>query len=186
MSQFKHIDPKSASGETKEAFDEATAQFGGVINLFKVAGNAPNVLKGILAFNKELAKSMELDAKLVEQVAMLTSALNRCDYCVNVHLKVGLSTGLSREDLVLAMAAKASDAKAQALLAYADEVVRNRGLVNQQTLANTKAAGFSDKALLETIGVIGVYTALQYIRHVGNPEHDFPAVSEFDAEKHGA
>jgi len=186
MSKFEQVDPKTASSEAKEAFNEATAQFGGVINLFKVIGSAPNVLKGILALNKEVGSSAELDGKLTEQVAMLTSALNRCDYCVNVHMKVGEGTGLSREDLILAMEAKAKDAKTQALLNFTNEVVRNRGLVSDETLKSAQSAGFSEKALLETIGVIGIYTTLQYIRHVADPDHDFPAVSEFNADQHGA
>ncbi len=186
MSRFVQIDPKTATGDAAEAFEAATSQFGGVINLFKVTGNAPNVLKGILALNNEVASSAELDTRLIEQVAMLTSALNRCDYCVNVHMKVGQGAGLTRDDLLLAMEAKATNAKAQALLTFADEVVRNRGLASETAIENARAAGFSDKALLETIGVIGIYTTLQYIRHVADPDHDFPAVSEFNADKFGA
>jgi len=186
MSGFTQIDPDTATGETRQAFDEAAAQFGGVINLFKVAGHAPNVLQGILALNREIARSTELDMKLMEQVAMLTSALNRCDYCVNVHMKVGEGAGLTREDMLLAMEGRAKDAKAQALLNFTDEVVRNRGLAGAATIEKALAAGFSEKALLETIGVIGVYTTLQYIRHVANPDHDFPMVHEFNPDKHGA
>ncbi len=185
MNKFEHIDPRNATGDEKEAFDETVKQFGAVINLFKVTGNAPNILKGILALNKEVSKSTELDAKLIEQVAMLTSALNRCDYCVNVHAKVGENIGLSRKNLILAMEGKANDVKAQALLNFTNEVVRNRGLVTNKTLQEVQNAGFSNQALIETIGIIGVYTTLQYIRHVANPEHDFPMVSEFDATQHG-
>jgi uncharacterized peroxidase-related enzyme len=183
---MKHIDPASASGTTKVAFDEAKAQFGGVINLFKIAGNAPNILSGLLALNKEIGTSTELDDKLSEQVAMLVSALNRCDYCVNVHMAVGKGQGLSETELLEAMAGEAVEAKAQALLNFANEVVRNRGLVSVQTMSAVRASGFSDKALLETIGIIGLYTTLQYMRHVGNPDQDFAVVASFDPEKHGA
>jgi AhpD family alkylhydroperoxidase len=183
---MKHIDPADATGATKAAFDEAKAQFGGVINLFKIAGNAPNVLSGLLALNRELGSSSELDGKLTEQVAMLVSALNRCDYCVNVHMQVGKARGLTEAELLHAMAGNASGERAQALLLFTDEVVRRRGLVSDSTMSRVRAAGFSDKALLETIGIIGLYTTLQYIRHVGHPDQDFPIVSAFNAETHGA
>lgn len=188
MLNFEHVDVdvETANSETKAAFQEANAQFGGVINLFKTIGNAPNVLSGILALNKEINSSTKLDGKLIEQVAMLTSALNKCDYCVNVHMQVGQSVGLSKEDLILAMEAKAKDPKAQALLDFTDDVIRKRGLVNSLTLKSVEEAGFSEKDLLETIGIIGMYTTLQYIRHLTNPDHDFPIVNEFDAKKHGA
>ncbi|VAW89391.1 hypothetical protein MNBD_GAMMA17-793 [hydrothermal vent metagenome] len=186
MSKFVHVDPNSAQADTEKAFKEAAAQFGGVINLFKVIGIAPNVLSGILALNKEVSSSTELDDQLTEQVAMLTSALNRCDYCVNVHMKVGEGVGLSREDLIMAMKAKANNGKAQALLDFTNEVVRKRGRVSNATLQAVQSAGFSNKAILETIGIIGIYTTLQYIRHVANPDHDFPNVPEFNADQYGA
>ncbi|MBL1293960.1 MAG: carboxymuconolactone decarboxylase family protein [Thiotrichales bacterium] len=185
MSKFEQIDPVGASGKVAEAFSEAESQFGAVINLFKVMGCAPNVLNGVLALNKEIGVSMELSGKEVEQIAMLTSALNRCDYCVNVHMAVGKSVGLSRDDLNSAMEGKANDAKIQTLLTFVDEVIRNRGLVSDETLGKAQSAGFSNKALLEAIGIIGLYTTLQYIRHVAKPDHDFPIVSEYDAKVHG-
>ncbi len=186
MQAMLQIDPATATGPTKAAFDEATAQFGGVINLFRVAGNAPNVLGGILAMNKALGSDITISGKQIEQVAMLVSALNRCDYCVNVHMQVGKGQGLRETDMLDAMAGRANDPADQALLDYTNEVVRNRGLVSDATMARVRSAGFSDRALLEVIGVVGVYTTLQYIRHVGHPEQDFPVVAAFDARKHGA
>lgn len=186
MARFPYVDPALATGEAQTAFAEVNAQFGGIINLFKVAANAPQVLLGILALNKAVSTSKELDGQLIEQVAMLTSALNRCDYCVNVHMKVGMMQGLSRQTLIAAMQGQSDDPRTQALLNFTNEVVRNRGLVGDATLNAVRAQGFSDQALLETIGVIGVYTTLQYIRHVGDPEHDFPRVTEYDPAILGA
>lgn len=183
---FESIDPKKATGATADAFAQAKSQFGAVINLFRVAGHAPNVLSGILAFNKSLTETCELTNAQVELVAMLTSALNRCDYCVNVHMQVGKMHGLTREQLVEAMSARADNSTDQALLTYTNEVVRNRGQVSEATLVSAREAGFSEKSLLEVIGVVGIYTSLQYIRHVANPEIDFPAVPEFDPAVHGA
>jgi uncharacterized peroxidase-related enzyme len=180
------IDPATATGATAAAFAEATAQFGGVINLFKVAGNAPNVLSGILAMNKAVGETCELSGAEVEQVAMLVSALNACDYCVNVHMQVGKGQGLSEGQMLDAMAGRADTPQVQALLDYAAAVVRQRGQAAPAVVEAARAAGYSDKALLEVIGVIGVYTTLQYIRHVGHPAMDFPAVSAFDPALHSA
>lgn len=186
MPTMSQIDPNTASGRTKEAFDEATRQFGGVINLFRVAGNAPNVLKGFLALNAHLNDGAELTGRQVELVAMLVSALNHCDYCVNVHMKVGMAQGATEDELIKALAAKSDDPEIEALLEFTNAVVRNRGMVPADVLSKARNAGFSDKALLETIGVIGQYTLIQYVRHVADPDHDFPMVGEFDAQQHGA
>lgn len=186
MPNMPQIDPNVASGATKEAFDEAVRQFGGVINLFRVAGNAPNVLKGFLALNQHVNDGIELNGKQIEQVAMLVSALNSCDYCVNVHMKVGIGQGASEAEMLDAMGGRATDEATQALLDFTSEVVRHRGKVQATTLAKARASGFSNKALLETVGVIGLYTLIQYVRHVADPEHDFPVVDAFDPQLHAA
>ena len=74
MPNMLQIEPSQATGTTKEAFDEAKRQFGGVINLFKVTGNAPNVLKGFLALNAGVNDGIELTGKEIEQVAMPVAA----------------------------------------------------------------------------------------------------------------
>lgn len=183
---FEAVNPEQATGSAAEAFEETKSQFGSVINLFKVAGNAPNVLKGILAFNKMVTNNCELSNQQIEMVAMLTSALNHCDYCVNVHMQVGKMHGLSEQQLLDAMEGKADNADNQALLDYTDEVIRYRGRVSPQILDIALNSGFSKKALLEVIGIVGVYTSLQYIRHVANPKNDFPIVEQFDPTVHGA
>lgn len=180
------LEPASAQGVSKEAFDEAKSQFGTVINLFKVLGHAPNTLKGLLDFHRQLSESTKLDKKTIELVAILVSALNHCDYCVNVHMAVGLQTGLSKDELLLALEAKSKDTKIQSILQFTNEVVRNRGKVSEEILSSVYQNGFNEKALLEIIGIIGFYTTLQYVRHVANPDNDFPIVEEFKAHKHGA
>ncbi|GAB1257514.1 carboxymuconolactone decarboxylase family protein [Aurantivibrio plasticivorans] len=183
---FNPVHPEVATGEALAALNEAKSQFGNAINLCKVTANAPNTLKGILAYNKELSNDMELTKGEIELVAMLTSALNHCDYCVNVHMQVGKMYGLTENDLIDAMSARAQSARDQSLLNYTNELVRNRGRVSQQTLIAIREQGFSEKALLEVVGVVGIYTSLNYIRHIANPEHDFPKVTQFDASVHGA
>jgi alkylhydroperoxidase family enzyme len=42
--------------------------------------------------------------------------------------------------------------------------------------------GLSDKAIIEIVGVIGLYTFLNYVKHLTQPELDFPVVEEFRAE----
>jgi len=64
------------------------------------------------------------------------------------------------------MKAKANSDKAQALLDFTNEIVRKRGRVSNATLQSVQNAGFSNKAILETIGIIGIYTTLQYIRQM--------------------
>jgi uncharacterized peroxidase-related enzyme len=178
MSNFHPVNPQSATTEAKAALDIVQAAFGGTPNLMKMLAAAPNVLTGVMALNQAV-NSGELETTLVEQVALLTSGINQCDYCVAVHVHVGQQNGLSRPELLANLQGQASDPKAQAVLNFTKSVVENRGQVTTATLQELCDQGLSDKAIIEILGVIGLYTFLNYAKHLTQPVLDFPIVEEF-------
>jgi uncharacterized peroxidase-related enzyme len=181
MSTFHPVDPKIADADAKAALDLVQAAFGGIPNLMKMLAIAPNVLKGIMAFNQEVT-SGELEAPLVEQVALLASGINQCEYCVAVHVHVGQQTGLSRDELICNLQGEASDPKSQAVLNFTKAVINNRGKVDESTIKALRDHGIGNKAIIEIVGVIGLYTFLNYVKHLTQPALDFPIVEEFQAE----
>jgi uncharacterized peroxidase-related enzyme len=180
MSTFHPVDPKTADTDAKAALDLVQAAFGGVPNLMKMLAIAPNVLKGIMAFNQEVT-SGELETSLVEQVALLASGINQCEYCVAVHVHVGQQAGLSRDELICNLQGESSDPKSQAVLNFTRAVVKNRGKVDPLLVNILRDRGLSDKAIIEIVGVIGLYTFLNYVKHLTDPALDFPAVEEFQS-----
>jgi uncharacterized peroxidase-related enzyme len=178
MSIFNPVQPEVANLEAKASLDIVHSAFGGTPNLMKMLANSPNVLKGIMAFSEEVA-SGEIETSLFEQIALLTSAINNCEYCVAVHFYVGQQAGLNREELVANLQSKASNPRSQAVLNFTQEVVKNRGKVDAETVQALRDHGLSDKAIIEVLGVIGLYTFLNYAKHLTNPVLDFPAVPEF-------
>jgi uncharacterized peroxidase-related enzyme len=181
MSAFNPIDPKTADTETKAALELVQTAFGGIPNLMKMLAIAPNVLRGIMAFNNEVTHG-ELETSLVEQVALLASGINQCEYCVAVHIHVGQQAGLSRNELICNLQGEASEPKSQAVLNFTKAVVNNRGKVDESTVKALREQGLSDKAIIEIVGVIGLYTCLNYVKHLTQPTLDFPAVEEFRSE----
>ncbi len=178
MPTFNPVNPKTADAEAKAALDLVQVAFGGIPNLMKMLAIAPNVLKGFMAFNQEVT-SGELTTELVEQVALVTSRINQCEYCVAAHVHVGQQTGLSRDELICNLQGEASDPKAQAVLNFARAVVNNRGQVDVSLVNALRDHGLSNKAIVEIVGVIGLYTFLNYVKHLTEPTLDFPVVEEF-------
>jgi uncharacterized peroxidase-related enzyme len=178
MSTFNPVDPKTADTDAKAALDLVQSAFGGIPNLMKMLAIAPNVLKGIMAFNQEVTGG-ELGTSLVEQVALLASGINQCEYCVAVHVHVGQQAGLSRDELICNLQGESSDPKSQAVLNFTRAVVNNRGQVDPSLVNALREQGLSDKAILEIVGVIGLYAVLNYVKHLTKPTLDFPAVEEF-------
>jgi uncharacterized peroxidase-related enzyme len=181
MSIFNSVEPETANVEAKAAFDLVRAAFGEVPNLMKMLAIAPNVLKGIMVLNQEVTNG-ELESSLVEQIALLTSGINQCEYCVAVHVHVGQQAGLTRNELMCNLQGKARDPKSQAVLDFTKTVVKNRGKVDASKVEILRTYGLSDKAIVEIVGVIGLYTFLNYVKHLTQPVLDFPDVEEFRPE----
>jgi uncharacterized peroxidase-related enzyme len=182
VSIFNPVEPTTANAEAKDAFEMVESAFGGIPNLMKMLAIAPNVLKGIIAFNREVTNG-ELETSSIEQIALLTSAINQCEYCVAVHTHVGQQAGLSRNELMCNLQGQSSDPRSQAVLNFTKTVVNNRGQIDPSTVQALRDGGLSDKAIVEMVGVIGIYTFLNYIKHLTQPVLDFPAVEEFQPQK---
>lgn len=178
MSTFQPIAPETADAQAQPALAIVQSAFGGTPNLMKMLAIAPNVLTGVMALNQAV-NTGDLGLALVEQIALLTSGINSCDYCVAVHVAVGQQAGLSRDELIANLQGESSDPKSQAILNFTNAVVRDRGQVNPAMVQSLRNHGLSDKAIIEIVGVIGLYTLLNYVKHLTQPVLDFPAVQEF-------
>jgi uncharacterized peroxidase-related enzyme len=178
MSTFQPITPQTANAEAQAALNLVQTAFGGTPNLMKMLAIAPNVLTGVMTLNQGLVAG-DLGLALVEQVALLTSGMNQCDYCVAVHVQVGQQAGLSRAELIDNLQGQSSDPKAQAVLDFTRAVVHDRGQVNPAMVQALRDHGLNSKAILEIVGVIGLYTLLNYVKHLTQPVLDFPSVAEF-------
>jgi uncharacterized peroxidase-related enzyme len=178
MNQFDPVDPQTASAEAKIALDRVQASFGGTPNLMKMLARSPDLLNGVVALNQAVT-SGDLAPALVEQIALLASGINQCEYCVAVHIHIGQQMGLSRSELLANLQGEASDPTSQAVLNFTKTVVRDRGQVDPLMVQDLRDRGFTDKAILEIVGVIGLYTLLNYVKHLTQPVLDFPMVAEF-------
>lgn len=182
MTEFSSINPDTATGEYQKALNIVHNAFGSVPNLFRMVAISPNVLQGIMAFNQQVTNG-ELEPKLVEQIALLASGINQCEYCVATHVYIGQMHGLSRDELICNLNGEANNPKSQAILNFTKAVVNNRGKVDSSLIQALRDYGLTNKAIIEILGVIGVYTFLNYVKHITQPALDFPAIEEFSSVK---
>lgn len=106
--------------------DAVENQLGTVPNLFRLIGLSPNALTGFLAQSGALAKT--LDVKTRERIALAVAQVNGCDYCLSAHSY--LATNLAKlEEAEIARNRRggSGDAKANAAVAFAAKVARDRG-----------------------------------------------------------
>ena len=176
MSRLKVIDPSTASGKTKDLLDTVKAKLGLVPNMTRGMVNSPAVLEAYLGFSGALTGGL-LDAKLREQIALLTAQQNHCDYCLCAHTAIGKMVGLNREQIVASREAISETPKSSAALTFAKRVLETKGQVSESDFAAVRAAGFSDGEIAEIIAHVALNVFTNYFNVAAEIEIDFPKVS---------
>ena len=110
-------------------------------------------------------------------IALAVAQANSCDYRLSAHSAIGAMTGLSASEILASREAKAVDAKQNAGLRFAQSVVIERGQVSDASIAQVKAAGYSDGEIAEIVANVALNILTNYFNHVARTEVDFPLVS---------
>lgn len=170
------IDPATASGDRKRLLDQVQSAFGTVPAMFAATANSTAALKSMWHSFGALGESRVLGAKLGEQIAVAVADRNGCDYCLAAHTALGRKAGATREEMAAAQAGESADAKTQAMLRYALELVERRGAVTPTTTAALRAAGASDEEIVELIAHVALNLFTNYVNVALATPLDFPAV----------
>jgi len=175
MSKFKQVEIEEAKGKTKELYDGISKAFGGVPNLFRMLGETPDILEAVLALNASVT-SGELSDKDVEQIALTVSSVNACNYCVATHVAVGSQLKIEKSELINNIQGISDNPKMNAILKFTKEATLNRGKVTSKTINELTDFGIKNATIIEILGVVGLYTYLNYLNHLTQPIIDFPEI----------
>ncbi len=160
----------------RRSFDAIEQQLGFVPNMMRTMAQSPRVLEGYLALTGTLSRGL-LPAALREQIALAVAEANACNYCLSAHTALGRRAGLSDEQLTASREGRAADARANAALQFALAVLRHRGGVSDDELAQVRAAGFSDAEIAEIIAHVALNVLTNYFNRAADTEIDFPGVA---------
>jgi len=174
MTRIASVDSTTAGGRTKELLDATQAQLGRIPNLYASMAASPATLDGYLAFRGALGNGV-LSVPLRERIALLTAAINDCDYCVSAHTFRGAKVGLSASELDATQKSQSEDAKSMAALQFVDALLTNRGLIADEDFTNVKAHGWSDEEVGEIVAHVALNVFSNYFNHVAKPTLDFPS-----------
>jgi uncharacterized peroxidase-related enzyme len=176
MARLKPIDPREATGREKELLDAVAQKYGRAPNITRVMANSPAALEGYMNFSGALA-SGEIDQQLRERIAIAVASANDCGYCLSAHTLLGKMAGLSPGELTAAQRAHSSDEKAAAALRFAVKLVRERGWVGNEDIAELRQAGFDDGGIVEIVALVALNIFTNYFNKVAETEIDFPLVN---------
>jgi uncharacterized peroxidase-related enzyme len=173
---YVNISTATATPATQEILKQIHTAFGATPNMFKAVANSPAALKSMWGSFWALG-SGALGAKLGEQIAVAVANRNRCEYCLAAHTVLGQSAGVSAQDMSAAQAGKSTDAKTQAALTFALNIVEQRAAISQADVEAVRAAGFNDGEIVEIMAHVALNLFTNYVNVAFNVPVDFPKVA---------
>jgi uncharacterized peroxidase-related enzyme len=176
MPRINPVDPNTATGKQKELLDGVKAKLGRVPNLMKTIATSPAVLEAYLNFSGSLADGL-LDAKLREQIALTVAEANACEYCLSAHTAIGKMVGLDESEIVSGRRATSADARTNAALTFAYQIVVKRGQVDDTDVQAARTAGFSDGEITEIVANVTLNILTNYFNHVAQTVVDFSKIA---------
>ena len=167
-----------ADQETAELFGTIKRSIGKLPNVYATIGsNSPAVLAHVLGTGATLAKS-SLNKREQEAINLAVSEATGCDYCVAAHTMTGKMAGYTAEQTrELRSGSFAEDARIDALVKFALHLVQQRGTLDAAAVDALKAAGFSDRQLVEIPLVVSAILFTNMVNRINDTTLDFPKVA---------
>lgn len=177
MPRLTTIRPEEATGAAAEVFAKIKKAVGKVPNAYATIGtHSPEALSAALAFDAAVDAGT-LGKADIEVIKLAVSEHVGCDYCVAAHTLKGKLAGLSSDDMKQVRAGVATgDAKRDALVTFVQTLVGTRGTVPEAALDAVRAAGYTDRQIIEINLAIASITFTNLVNRVNDTTIDFPAV----------
>ncbi len=151
-------------------------------NFNQIVANAPEVLEAYLSFEQTLENSC-LPASTREKIALLVSEMNSSEYDVAAHTQKAVSLNVSNEEIRLSRRATSASARDAALLNFARNVVRKRGILSEDEFEEAHQYECKDSLVVEIVAIIAQSYFANLINNVANTKLDFPEVEEIVHEQ---
>lgn len=176
MQRIQKVEAATAPQKTKDLFAAVKAQMGMVPNLIATMAHAPAAVSAYLGLAGALGDGA-LDRRLREQIAVAVAGVNVCDYCASAHTLLGKNAGVAPDEIARNLSGASNDTKTAIALAFAVEIVRERGHVSDAGLAAVRRAGFSEEEIVEIVAHVAMNVFTNYFNHIAGTEVDFPLIA---------
>jgi uncharacterized peroxidase-related enzyme len=176
MPRIQPLDSAAATGPVADQLAVTRKMLGATPNLFTTAANSTAALTAMNAFFLALGKG-RLGGKIGERVAIAVAQANGCEYCLSAHTALGQMHGVDDAELDAARHGISGDARAQAAITLALDIVGNKGRVGDGSLAEARVAGLTDSDIVETVAHVALNVFTNYLNNLAGTDVDFPVVS---------
>ncbi|UCM29494.1 peroxidase-related enzyme [Pseudomonas sp. PS1(2021)] len=168
MTRITALSLDQAPAGSRTALEGIQKGLGFIPNAFRTLAHSPAALNGYLGLAQALGKS-SLSAAEREVVALATSQINGCDYCLAAHSFFATKAGLSDEAI-----SQARNGTLSAVATLAQQITESRGQLSDAQVAAAREAGLTDSKIVEVIAQVTLLTLTNYLNNVATTDIDFP------------
>lgn len=171
MTRITALSLDQAPAGSRTALEGIQKGLGFIPNALRTLAHSPAALNGYLGLAQALGKS-SLSAAEREVVALATSQINGCDYCLAAHSFFATKAGLSDEAI-----SQARKGTLSAVATLAQQITERRGQLSDAQVAAAREAGLTDSKIVEVIAQVTLLTLTNYLNNVATTDIDFPPSS---------
>lgn len=168
MTRITALSLEQAPAGSRTALEGIQKGLGFIPNAFRTLAHSPAALNGYLGLAQALGKS-SLSAAEREVVALATSQINGCDYCLAAHSFFATKAGLS--DIAISQALEGT---LSAVATLAHQITESRGQLSDAQIAAARESGLTDSKIVEVIAQVTLLTLTNYLNNVAKTDIDFP------------
>ena len=167
MSWIEEIEVSEAEGKLAEMYAELVKKRGKVSNILKVHSLNPEAMDDHLDLYMTLMFGRSGLSRLErEAIAVVVSASNECEYCVNHHVEP-LRHYLDDEDtlnrLATADGLETLEPRLSNIVRYAEKLTPAPGAMTESDLGELRAEGLSDSDILDLTLIVGYFNFVNRI-----------------------
>jgi AhpD family alkylhydroperoxidase len=179
MKTLKPFSLEEANENSQAIFNNVKSKIGMLPNLYATMGVSDKLLGGFLTFTETL-KNGEFSGKEYEAIALATSQVNSCAYCLSAHTAIGKMNGFTEEETLDLRFNSSASPKLNALVMLASEFAKEKGKPSITAVQKFFEVGYTKAAFAELIAVVSLITITNTIYHNGGFDIDFPKAKHIE------
>lgn len=166
MHRFVIHTPDSAPEKATPMLEKIEDDVGYVPNLFGGLADAPAVLDAYLSLDKRF-RNTELTPLQRNIVLLTASRTNECGYCMAAHSTELAEAGFPTDEIERVRNMEPlSDDRLEALRLFTHRIVKRRGHLSDEHIADFLEAGFERPQVLEVVLGVAMKTLSNYTNHI--------------------
>lgn len=174
MVDFTIHDLASAPEQSKALLEKSQKAYGMIPNLHAVFAESPEILEAYQVVGNLFGRSSLSDVER-NVVWMAINVENHCHYCVPAHSVIAKQQGVDADTIeALRNATPIADQRLEALRAFTLKLVRNRGVLDDNSVDAFLDAGFTKQNIFDVLIGVAHKTLSNYANHLADTPVDEP------------